>query len=84
MMLLESPEGDRVLVESAEGYDGWAVIANPVEPPPPHCFWCEQAQGWKVDEQLAGRAELLATVRNPERLAGLLADILARLPSLPE
>lgn len=84
MMLLESPDGERVIVSSPEGYAGWAVLADPVEQPPPHCYWCPEQQGWRELEGAAERAKLLAKVRDPEQLADIIADIWSRLPSPPE
>lgn len=82
MILIQSPDGkDKCLVASLEGYYGWTVLSNPAEPPAPFHFWCEQEDRWKLDEEARDRAELLAKVRDPEQLAMLIADILARLPS---
>lgn len=81
MILIESPDGtEKCLVESLDGYDGWTVIAKGIDKPEPHCYWCEDAQGWKLDEAARDKAELLAKVRDPEQLASLITDILARLP----
>lgn len=81
MILIESPDGkEKCLVDSLEGYDGWAIVAEDVSKPEPHCYWCPDAQGWKVDAAAKSRAELLAKARDPQQLADLLADILSRLP----
>lgn len=85
MILIQSPDGsEKCLVKSLDGYDGWSVIANPCRKPNEHEYWCADNQSWKPIEGAAAKAELLAKVRNPEQLADLLADILSRLPTLPE
>jgi hypothetical protein len=85
MILIQSPDGnEKCLVNSLDGYDGWKVVADDVCEPEPHCVWCEQEGKWKVDEAAKARAELMAIARNPEKLALLLARILARLPKDPE
>lgn len=71
---------EKCLVDSMKGYDGWTVIADNVSKPAEHCFWCEETNGWKEDAAAKARASMLATIRNPEKLADLLVDILARLP----
>lgn len=82
MILIESPDGkEKCLVESLDGYDGWNVIAEGVEKPAEHCVWCDNDGAWKEDAALKARAELLVKVRDPEQLADLLVDILARLQS---
>jgi hypothetical protein len=81
MILIEAPDGsERCLVNSLNGYDGWKVLADDVCEPEPHCVWCDEEGKWKVDEAAKARAELTAIARNPEKLALLLASILASLP----
>jgi hypothetical protein len=85
MILIQSPDSaEKCLVASMEGYDGWTVLQDPAEPPAPFHYWDEETDTWKLDEEAHDRAELLAIARDPEQLAGLLASILARLPTETE
>lgn len=85
MILIQSPDGsEKCLVESLVGYDGWTVIANPCRAPSPFEYWCADDSAWKAIEGAEDKAELLATVRDPDALADLLAEILARLPKPSE
>jgi predicted RNA-binding Zn ribbon-like protein len=82
MILIQSPDGsEKCLVKSMHGYDGWTVIADPAEPPAPYHYWDEKADVWRLDETAQTRGELIASVSNPESLADIIADILARLPA---
>jgi hypothetical protein len=82
MILIQSPDGsEKCLVKSLDGYPGWTVLADPAEPPGPFHYWDEEADEWRLDEEAQARGELLALVSNPETLADLIADILARLPA---
>lgn len=85
MILIQSPDGlEKCIVASLWGYENWIVLADPVEPPAPFHYWCEEEDVWKLDEAKAARAELLAKVSSPESLADLIAEILARLPLAEE
>jgi hypothetical protein len=85
MILIQSPDGnEKCLVNSLRGYDGWTVVYENVCEPEPHCFWCSDKGEWQVDEDARALADLVSVVRDPHRLAALLADILARLPKEAE
>jgi hypothetical protein len=77
MMLIQSPDGEKVITDSLDGYDGWTVLADPVDMPTKYCTWCD---GWQMDEEAKERAELVRLARDPKWLADTLADILASLP----
>lgn len=83
MILLQSPDGsERVLVESMDGYDGWEVIAEPCDPPDAFHYW--DGESWALDTDAQKRHEMLQLTRDPDKLAVLLADLMARLPSQGE
>jgi hypothetical protein len=78
MILLQSPDGrEKCLVESAEGYDGWSVVAKGVSKPKPGCYWCENGKGWKpLDVRMIDR------VRNPAELAKIIEELQAQVAAL--
>jgi hypothetical protein len=84
MILLEHPEtGDRCLVESMDGYAGWAVVDLNVPPPPgDHYRWVEHERRWRADPGRRLRAENLAGIRDPEVLLAIIEDLLARVAAL--
>ena len=84
MILIECPDtGEQCLVESAEGYPGWLVIAENVEPPlDQHYRWCKFDHCWKADPERRLRAENLAGIRDPEVLLAIIEDLLARVATL--
>lgn len=48
-MVLIEKKGQRQLVESADGYPGWKVIASGLEPPPhDHCHF--EGEKWVEDQ----------------------------------
>ena len=83
MMLLKCPcTGEQCLVESADGYEGWEVLAEDAEhPPSDHCEWCER-EGWKVDAAAEARAEMLSAVRDPDALIAIIIDLYAHIIAL--
>lgn len=84
MMLIECPQtGERCLVESLEGYDGWVVLSEDASPPPSaHCGWDCKKKRWVEDEPAARRAARRAEIRDPERLLTIIEDLEARLTAL--
>ena len=84
MKLIECQKtGERCLVESLEGYDGWAVLSKDASPPPSaHCNWCCESGQWIEDEAAKARAERRARVRDPEALLAIIEDLTARIAAL--
>ncbi len=83
MILIECPAtGDRCLVASTAGYEGWQVLAANVIAPPANCFWCTATSAWKVDAGAAAIAETLCKVRDPLELAKIIAGLTARIAAL--
>jgi hypothetical protein len=59
-MILIEHDGERLLVESLEGYDGATVIAENVPlPPSEFCTWNGE---WVEDEEAKVRAEEMARI----------------------
>lgn len=86
MILLEHPEsGERCLTESAEGYEGWRVVAEDVPPPPnAHCRWVEHEQRWRTDPEQRLRAENLAAMGDREALLVIIEGLMAEIAELKE
>lgn len=86
MNLIECPKtGERCLVESLEGYDGWAVLSEDVSPPPSaHCDWCCETKRWVEDEEAKARAARRAAIRDPEQLLEIIENLEARVAALED
>lgn len=86
MILIEHPEsGERCLIESAEGYEGWRVVAEDVPPPPnAHCRWIEHEQRWRTDTEQCLRAENLAAMSDREALLVIIEGLMAEIAELKE
>lgn len=84
MKLIECPKtGERCIVESLEGYEGWAVLSEDASPPPSaHCEWDCKQQRWVTDEAAAGRAARRAAIRDAERLLTIIETLEARIAAL--
>lgn len=84
MILLECPEtGERCLVESADGYPGWTVLAlDAPEPPHDHCHWCCEDEEWKADAAAEARAEMVSAIRDPDALLAIIEDLYAHIVAL--
>jgi len=76
-MILIRHKGERLLVESRDGYPGARVIARDVPPPPSdHCHW----RGGKWVEDKLAKAEAQERARlNAMSRAELVEHILKRL-----
>lgn len=86
MILIEHPEsGERCLIESAEGYEGWRVVAEDVPPPPnEHCRWIEHERRWRTDPEQCLRAENLAAMSDREALLVIIEGLMAEIAELKE
>jgi hypothetical protein len=84
MILIEHPEtGERCLVESTTGYDGWLLICDKVEPPENEdCEWCDQTKRFKPDNARRARNQKLRTIRDPEALLDLIESLTSRIEAL--
>lgn len=84
MILIQCPcTGDRCLVESADGYEGWTVLCDDAPlPTADHCVWCCDDNEWKPDALAQARAEKLAAMRDPEALLAIIDDLTARIAAL--
>lgn len=84
MILVECPKtGDRCLVESAEGYDGWRVICNQVQPPEnDDCEWCDKTKKFKRNHEKSKRSDRLRMIRDPESLLDMIESLNARVEAL--
>jgi hypothetical protein len=55
-MILIELNGDRQLVDSLDGYDGWSVVADGIDPPPSdHCHF--EGGQWVEDETAKAAAD---------------------------
>lgn len=62
MLLLQCPDtGERCLVESADGYAGWAVLADNLNPPHDYFRWDADAQEF-IEDLSELQAALLAKI----------------------
>lgn len=87
MILLEHPEtGERCLVESAEGYQGWHAVAEDVPPPPPgqHWHWIAHEARWRADPEQKLKSENLAAMADREALLVIIEGLLAEIAELKE
>lgn len=86
MILLRNPEnGEQVLTDKLDGYDGWEVLSDDAPPPPSDdCEWCCEKGGWQVNKTAAKRRRRLDDVRNPERLLEIIDKLSARLDALEQ
>lgn len=84
MKLIECPEtGERCMVESLEGYEGWAVLSEDASPPPSaHCQWDCKKQRWVKDETAAQRAARRAAISDAEQLLAIIETLEARIAAL--
>lgn len=86
MILIEHPEtGEQCLTESAEGYEGWRVVAEDVPlPPGDHFRWIAHEQRWRADPEQRVKAENLAAVRDPDVLLEIIEGLMAEIAELKE
>jgi len=87
MSYLIELKGERQLVESLDGYDGWTVVEKGVDlPPSDHCTrvkgkWVEDAFAKALAEQAAELAAM-SRVDMVTMIEGLIATQAARVDSL--
>lgn len=86
MKLIECPKtGERCLVESLEGYEGWAVLSEDASPPPSaHCAWDCKKKRWVKDQTAERRAARRAEIRDPEQLLTIIENLEARVAALED
>lgn len=87
MILIEHPEsGERCLVESADGYDGWLIVAQEVPLPPGGTGWewVEHEGRWRSDPERRVRSENLAAMADREALLTIIEGLLAEIAELKE
>lgn len=85
MILLECPlTGERCLVVSAEGYEGWRIISEDVPPQPAghHWRWIAHEARWRSDVEQRVRDENLAAMRDPDALLEIVKGLLAEIEAI--